>query len=558
MARSVNAAGCCTPTHTWPRTTAPVRRRFSTGPWPRSPTADAVPAAGRRWAHCGRRAETKRGRSRHSGRCWEAVERGSSATLAATALVESGTAQTEELARAGTGASARGAVGARARGLRPLSGGDFGHARGPRSGWHARACSRARIDSRRPGRELSRLAQSDDPSIGAPALDNLARVQRRLGAGGEGANVAGADGGALPGKPRGGSISSFSAPTRTMMRAASPGPWTDTVVPRRWRPPWIAPVWRACGWGSSIQAPAITSTERRSSRTISRISPTGGAGRKPPTGPPGTGLRLGDRARAAEHVALVTRGDPLSYYAFLGAELLGESYDPDLDRGPAVRRSQAFFWMYEPLREAGLLRRSGMTSAARDIVERLTERAGDAPGALLRLAEGLIAEGMYIEGIRVGGRAQNAGHPRTPRLVRAAYPLPYRDVIFDEAAKHEVDPFLMAALIRQESAFDAGIVSSAGAVGLIAGDPRDRARTRAPGGTAPLFGRGAENRRRQPAPGFALSRADARAATTASCRWCCRPTTQVLRAPPAGAVCPKPRISSASRNEFRSSRRATT
>ncbi|MYK69511.1 MAG: lytic transglycosylase domain-containing protein, partial [Gammaproteobacteria bacterium] len=42
-----------------------------------------------------------------------------------------------------------------------------------------------------------------------------------------------------------------------------------------------------------------------------------------------------------------------------------------------------------------------------------------------------------------------------------------RDIIFDEAAKREVDPFLMAALMRQESAFDAEIVSSAGAVGLM-------------------------------------------------------------------------------------------
>ena len=39
--------------------------------------------------------------------------------------------------------------------------------------------------------------------------------------------------------------------------------------------------------------------------------------------------------------------------------------------------------------------------------------------------------------------------------------------IMAEAAERDVDPFLLAGLIRQESAFDAAVVSRAGAIGLM-------------------------------------------------------------------------------------------
>ena len=394
----------------------------------------------------------------------EAVERGGSATLAATALAESGTVLTEELPELGRvlqrGGRSRLALEVYDRYLVETSATPAATLR------LARARLLAGTDRLSEAREeLSRLAQSDDPTIGAPALDNLARVQRRLGAGGEAQSSQEQLVERFPGSREAVDFIFFRADadhdagrfSRAMDgygRTATMAPTMDRAGLARMR---LGQLHTGAGdheYGASVFEDYLADF------------PDGRRWQEAAYWAAWNRLRLGDRERAAEHVALVTRGDPLSYYAFLGAELLGESYDPDLDRDPPFDEA-GVFWMYEPLREAGLLRRSGMRSAARDIVERLTERAGDAPGALLRLAEGLIAEGMYIEGIRVGGRAQNAGYPRTSRLVRAAYPLPYRDVIFDEAAKHEVDPFLMAALIRQESAFDAEIVSSAGAIGLM-------------------------------------------------------------------------------------------
>src|SRR5690606_36000529 len=47
------------------------------------------------------------------------------------------------------------------------------------------------------------------------------------------------------------------------------------------------------------------------------------------------------------------------------------------------------------------------------------------------------------------------------------YPMPYRDAIAAEAARHGINPYLAAGLIRQESLFNARAVSPAGAMGLM-------------------------------------------------------------------------------------------
>jgi soluble lytic murein transglycosylase len=49
---------------------------------------------------------------------------------------------------------------------------------------------------------------------------------------------------------------------------------------------------------------------------------------------------------------------------------------------------------------------------------------------------------------------------------RLAFPLPYRETLEKRAKEQELDPFLVAALIRQESEFDARVVSHANAYGL--------------------------------------------------------------------------------------------
>ena len=338
--------------------------------------------------------------------------------------------------------------------------------------------------------EFSSLAGSEDPEVGAPALDNLARVQRRLGAGGAAETAQEQMVERFPGSRQAVDFIFFRADadhdagrlSQAMEgygQTASMAPTMDRAGLARMRLGQLH-----IGAGDHQHAAAVF-------ENYLADFPEGRRWQEAAYWAAWARLRLGDHERAAAHVALVTRGDPLSYYAFLGAELLSQDYEPELDPDPPFDES-GVFWMYEPLREAGLLKRAGINPAAADAAARLVERAEGSPGALLRLAEGLIAEGMHIEGIRVAGRAQSAGYPRSPRLVRAAYPLPYRDVIFDEAAKREVDPFLMAApdapgiRLRRRNRLQRGRGRA------HAGDARDRTRTRATGGTAPLLGRVAE------------------------------------------------------------------
>jgi soluble lytic murein transglycosylase len=50
---------------------------------------------------------------------------------------------------------------------------------------------------------------------------------------------------------------------------------------------------------------------------------------------------------------------------------------------------------------------------------------------------------------------------------KALYPLPYESSVRRESGKNELDPMIVAGLIRQESTFQADIVSHANAVGLM-------------------------------------------------------------------------------------------
>lgn len=60
-----------------------------------------------------------------------------------------------------------------------------------------------------------------------------------------------------------------------------------------------------------------------------------------------------------------------------------------------------------------------------------------------------------------------AGDRLPPEVLRILYPLEFGDMLTQAASGEGLDPSLVAALIRQESTFDAGAVSRAGARGLM-------------------------------------------------------------------------------------------
>src|SRR5439155_2579252 len=65
------------------------------------------------------------------------------------------------------------------------------------------------------------------------------------------------------------------------------------------------------------------------------------------------------------------------------------------------------------------------------------------------------------------------------------FPLNYWDVIRAEAVRRQIDPYLIASIIRQESGFEPTTVSNAGAVGIMQIMPEEAAKIALLGGLPP-------------------------------------------------------------------------
>lgn len=176
-------------------------------------------------------------------------------------------------------------------------------------------------------------------------------------------------------------------------------------------------------------------------------------------------LETGDTAGAVPFLDRVMAEDPFSYYAVEAARLLGVPFPVIAGEEPAVEDAA---WVGPALERLDLLDEADLARAADIHVQTLVARAGaEGREAGYPLAEGLIHRGRTIEGINLGWALVRADEPWNPRLLRILYPFPNREMVEREAAEWGVDPLLMAGLIRQESAWDRDIVSSAGAIGLM-------------------------------------------------------------------------------------------
>ncbi|MGQ9491445.1 MAG: lytic transglycosylase domain-containing protein [Anaerolineae bacterium] len=103
--------------------------------------------------------------------------------------------------------------------------------------------------------------------------------------------------------------------------------------------------------------------------------------------------------------------------------------------------------------------------------ERLRTRYADDPWALAALAFAFRDQGAHRLSLLCAERlVAKWGRPMAEApaaLQRLAYPIPYTELIQDTAARQNLDPRLLAAIIRQESRFEGGATSVAGAQGLM-------------------------------------------------------------------------------------------
>ncbi|HEX8386333.1 MAG TPA: transglycosylase SLT domain-containing protein, partial [Rubricoccaceae bacterium] len=172
----------------------------------------------------------------------------------------------------------------------------------------------------------------------------------------------------------------------------------------------------------------------------------------------------GDAAAATARFRGVLGQERDSYYALLASEALGEPFWP-LPLSPSPPADpQAAARVAEALRGADVLREAGFPDAAEVELDRATARVGGGQAERYALAEALVERGYGRHAILIG---LGLGGGTNARRLRVLYPFPFRRMIEAEAEAHGVDPFALAALIRQESQFSAGATSHVGARGLM-------------------------------------------------------------------------------------------
>ena len=175
-------------------------------------------------------------------------------------------------------------------------------------------------------------------------------------------------------------------------------------------------------------------------------------------------LAIGDTVTAMARWRTVAAEYPLSYYGMLAAERLGErSWAP-----PLVPDS---FEEIEDLTEAMArvdhLEKLGMDSEARTELEALADAADSSTARLLTTAYLMREHGLVARGVQLGWRAIRASPSADARAYRLVYPIVHREAIILESRRRNLDPALVAAIIRQESGFNPRATSSAGARGLM-------------------------------------------------------------------------------------------
>jgi soluble lytic murein transglycosylase len=109
---------------------------------------------------------------------------------------------------------------------------------------------------------------------------------------------------------------------------------------------------------------------------------------------------------------------------------------------------------------------------AKDELQFALRTSGDSPVVNATLAWLYNKQGDFLRGIIYMKRAypqymSDEGARLPIEMRRIVFPLDYWTLIKKYSTAHSLDPYLVAALINQESAFDAGVKSAANAIGLM-------------------------------------------------------------------------------------------
>ena len=173
---------------------------------------------------------------------------------------------------------------------------------------------------------------------------------------------------------------------------------------------------------------------------------------------------ISDTAGARARWEPLAAGDPGSYYTGLAASRLGR---PGCALAAATDTFTLLPGVDSAVARAGLLSRLGLDAEAGWEYDRLARTTDTSAERLLALAQAFRSNGQATRAVQIARRALARWAPGDARTYRLLYPVVLEDALLAEAAQHEVDPSMLAALIRQESMFNPSATSAAGARGLM-------------------------------------------------------------------------------------------
>jgi len=197
--------------------------------------------------------------------------------------------------------------------------------------------------------------------------------------------------------------------------------------------------------------------------------------------------KIGDLGSARRYYHELTTRFPNYYYTYIAKQRLAQ---PDLGKAAMPAEVDSFLkalnWplrqrqadlAVDPLTAQRLERARLLDRADLDTQAEWELRFGVKHGAkvfplVMEMSDIATRRGAFDQALRyVKGSVSNylwfppEGAPA--RFWRQAFPFPYRGKIVKYARLHGVDPYLVAALIRQESEFNAKVISYAKAIGLM-------------------------------------------------------------------------------------------
>jgi soluble lytic murein transglycosylase len=179
------------------------------------------------------------------------------------------------------------------------------------------------------------------------------------------------------------------------------------------------------------------------------------------------------RARAMFTASMLA--EPTSYYAMRSSEKLEVSAidhvlaEPRPWLGLATDPAAAAVVLQRLDELESIGERGAWEAELQDGIRALGKR----PAALIALSEGVRERGYPVQAINLGWKLWEMRERKwDARLLRVIFPLLYRDQILAEADRRDIDPMLLAGLVRQESSFRHDARSRVDATGLCQIMPR--------------------------------------------------------------------------------------